>query len=706
MPLDHIDLKEMKKGGDIEGLLSVLDTGDPKDMGEAIRILGELRSRKAIRPLVGLLEKDNIQIRANSAWALGEIGEVKAVLPLIGLLNDPSDNVRVYAAWALGKIGDTRALNALSASLKNGSQDLRKHAREAIARIESNKLKVGDDDNGSVEEEPQSQETTDLALVTLDVPVGLFECDYVSKVEGESRKGNTMRFSGDVSIQDTVNSNQENTRRIILGLKNDFKGIVSIDVLFKYLDNDGGEKTSSVWLQMESVAGETYQEPAQEEEVQRRKASRQVFKKARIKPGRKTRPVEYEIPDNGEDEEPQSEEQSSFEENVPVQEVQKKKGTSRRKPAPVEPENPEPEQASGAGSQATVSHETVIEEPQAPPKQEIKPEVIQQPLVVERLQAVAPPKQEAKTEEAPQAVEKPQVAAPPVQEAKPEVAQQPQVVEKPQAVAPPKQETKTEAIPQPQVVEQAQAIVPPKQEVKPEAVPQPQAVEKPQAAAPLKQEVKPEAPQAQAAEKPQAAQPGVDSAVRLLSDIGMSGMTEAASTVTQLGGQEADSLQSRLRTLPVDQIPDELTNLGEYIASVEVKLKGKGEAGEMKGEMHMYFPKNVALDIANELLCNGPDTVAKDFTEDIISTLKETANIFGGQYVSAISEYIEIPIYLEAPEFKTGASAQVAESLMKDITGKVEFVLATDLAFGNGKSGRLIMLLDPKSYDIIITKLF
>ncbi|VVB92279.1 Chemotaxis phosphatase CheX [uncultured archaeon] len=275
---------------------------------------------------------------------------------------------------------------------------------------------------------------------------------------------------------------------------------------------------------------------------------------------------------------------------------------------------------------------------------------------------------------------KPHVVAPPIQERKPEVTQQPQAVDKPQAVV--------------------------KQEAKPEAVPPPQAIEIPQAVAPPKQEAKPEVPQAQAAEKPQAAQAGVDSAVRLLSDIGMSGMTEAASAVTQLGGQEADSLQSRLRTLPVDQIPDELTNLGEYIASVEVKLKGKGEAGEMKGEMHMYFPKNVALDIANELLCNGPDAVVKDFTEDIISTLKETANIFGGQYVSAISEYIEIPIYLEAPAFKTGGSAQVAESLMKDIAGKVEFVLATDLAFGNGKTGRLIMLLDPKSYDIIITKLF
>ncbi|HEY9206386.1 MAG TPA: HEAT repeat domain-containing protein, partial [Candidatus Methanoperedens sp.] len=295
MPLDHIDLKEMKRSGDIEGLLCVLDTGDMNEVGEAIRMLGELRTRKAIRPLIGLLEKDDIQVRANSAWALGEIGEAKAVLPLIGLLNDPSENVRVFAAWALGKIGDKRAISALNASMKNGSQELRKQAKEAIARIESGKRnrRKGNGDNGSGEEELQYSEVVEIPLVTLDVPMGLFECDYVSKVEGESRKGNTMGFSGDVSIQDTVNANQENTRRIIMGLKNDFHGLVSIDILFKYIDNDGGEKTSSVWLQMESLNNGSPQDIVRElgqiEQIEResKRASRQVFKKARIKPARK-----------------------------------------------------------------------------------------------------------------------------------------------------------------------------------------------------------------------------------------------------------------------------------------------------------------------------------------------------------------------------------------------------------------------------------
>jgi len=77
--------------------------------------------------------------------------------------------------------------------------------------------------------------------------------------------------------------------------------------------------------------------------------------------------------------------------------------------------------------------------------------------------------------------------------------------------------------------------------------------------------------------------------------------------------------------------------------------------------------------------------------------LKETANIYGGQYISAISEYIGVPLSLKAPTFKTGQSSQIAESVMKDITGKVEFALATNIEFGNNRIGRLIMLVDPKS---------
>ena len=197
----------------------------------------------------------------------------------------------------------------------------------------------------------------------------------------------------------------------------------------------------------------------------------------------------------------------------------------------------------------------------------------------------------------------------------------------------------------------------------------------------------------------------VDSAINLLNNIGTSGMANAASTVTELAGQD-DSIQSQLRIVPLDEMQNEIVTLGEEIVLIDVKLHGNDPSTDIDGNLMFYLTKDVALQIANELLCNPPDGLVNEFTEDIISTVKESANIFGGQYVSAISEFIEVPITLNAPEFKTGPSSEIAESNTEEVAGKVEFALATDMNFGDNKHGRLIILLDPKSFDTIISKMF
>ncbi|VVB91826.1 HEAT repeats [uncultured archaeon] len=743
MPFDHTDLKEMKRSGDVEGLLCILEAGDVKEVREAVRILGELRYRKAIRPLVGLLEKDDIQVRANSAWSLGEIGDVKAVLPLIGLLNDPSENVQIYAAWALGRIGDKRAITALESMLESGSTEVRKHAREAIDRIESSVDGKKNRGNGNYrgEEDRVSSSDPDIPLVTLDVPMDRLDCDYITRAEGNSKTGK-VKFSGDVAVKDIINANQKSTRRVVLGLKNDFSGLVSVDILLRYRDSEGD--TSSVWMRVATPGGSPAvsggeaaraRETGEQAGETGRKTHHGDFKRARIKPGRKQAPrhVDYEVAEDARDEperEEVEEEQPYPEDFVPEEYPErrafKRKETARHDAVPDEtepdsgadddirmeaqpvvrkrsqPEKAEPEVAKARVAKPELKVQAITpvrEEPEIPEPKPVKAEPkIQETRPVTKEPEIEPAKPEPKVEDVKPPASKAQEIKP--VKAEPKV-QEPKVQETKPVKAEPKIQEVTLPKPEPKVTEIKTAKTEPKvDEFKPlkpeqrvvEIKPQPQAVkviEKTQATPP-----------------PAKAVENVDSAVRLLSDIGMSGMTEAASAVTQLGGEEADSLQSRLRTLPIDQMSEEIISLGEYIASVEVNLHGKSESGEMNGTMIMFFPKDVALSIANELLCNQPNALVKEFTEDITSTLKETANIFGGQYVSAISEYIGMPILLKAPTFKTGASSQVAESMMKDISGKVDFALATDLTFGNNKTGRLVMLLDPKSYDIIITKLF
>ncbi len=673
MPLEHNDLREMKKCRDIEGLLGILEADDIKECREAIIMLGELKTKKAIASLLGLLETDDVQIRSNAAWALGEIGYVKSVLPLIGLLNDPIENVRINAAWSLGRIGDKRALSALRAAAKNGSAEMRKHAKEAMARIEKNGNDKGfetDDEN-----ESDNSEIMEVPLITLEVPSDM-DCNYISRVEDESSQTdyvNTAMFSRDILIKDTRNSNRfsiDDTRKILLGVKNESRGLVSVDILFKYKNNTGDKQTSSVWLQMSMAHENGFVHVAEDvhEEIKRRKTDA-CRVKTRIKYTKKQRPVEYDLPEEEADldlEETEYDEPAYTEEYTEEKIVRKKnkeklpsekRSPGRKTRERKESRSVEAEENIEANEPEEVSNVSMQPEPEirAIKEPEIKNIVdhagISSGIPEKAVQEIIPGKTEIKS-------------ARPVE---PVVSQQkaPEVIPEP-----PKEQIKSEVKP------------PMKPELEPQKISQPAKVMNTEPSG------------------------NVDSAVRLLSDIGMSGMTNAASTVTQLAGEEAESLHAQLRTLPIDELHDEITGLGENVVMIGVELHGKGAAGEVNGEMQMYISKQDGLDVANELLCNTPENAIKEFNEDITSTLKETANIFGGQYVSAISEYIEVPLLLKAPSFKMGPSSQIADSILKDIAGKVEFALATNLSLGNNRNGRLIMLVDPKSFDTIIQKLF
>jgi chemotaxis protein CheY-P-specific phosphatase CheC len=545
--------------------------------------------------------------------------------------------------------------------MRNGSIELRKHAREAITRIESTEA----DKRHGLEEEQEEPDFPDIAvpLLTLAFPSDL-ECTYLSRVEDDVSQtdfANTTQFSRDVLLRDTGNLDatmEDELRKIILGLRKESSGPVSIDILFRYKNNNGDNKTSSVWLHVSTrdkkgIEG-TYKIetiPEVERRVTKRRVSETGKKKTRIKYEDIEEPEEY-----------------PEEKVIPRKEIKR-----QYKKFPTRERHVEPEPYS--------RNEEEFEETQKSGNPEIQEQPEPEIIARETRPELKPPKETVKPTVKIPEQPKPEIKA---REPKPEL----KPIKEPQQPAakipePPKPEVKSRET---------------KPELKIEYVREPVKIEE-------KTAVLPEIVPSQV--KPANSGTGdVNSAVRLLSDIGMSGMTKAASAVTQLSGDEEGEKHSQLRTLPVDELKDEILSLGDSVVKIGVGLNGKGPSGDVNGEMQIYLSKQDALDVANELLCNTPETYVKEFTEDISSTLKEIANIFGGQYVSAISEYIEVPFLLNVPSFKTGQSSQIAESALKDIGGKVDFVLATNLAFGPNKIGRLIMLLDPASFETIIKKLF
>jgi len=91
---------------------------------------------EAVPYLVDVLEtSSDVTTRALAARALGQTKSARAVKPLIGALEDPSSSVRRLAIWSLGNAGAWEARAALEAVQERASCFERAYARRALDEI-------------------------------------------------------------------------------------------------------------------------------------------------------------------------------------------------------------------------------------------------------------------------------------------------------------------------------------------------------------------------------------------------------------------------------------------------------------------------------------------------------------------------------------------------------------------------------------------
>jgi HEAT repeat protein len=131
----------------VEGLLAVLG-GENDVCLRAIEALGSIGDRRAVMPLIGVLEDLDAPspARASAASALGSIGDARAIKPLVTALDCNIPAVRNNAAGALEEIGQP-AVEALTAALGHEKEQVRTRAREVLKYIHEDQREV--DTSGS-----------------------------------------------------------------------------------------------------------------------------------------------------------------------------------------------------------------------------------------------------------------------------------------------------------------------------------------------------------------------------------------------------------------------------------------------------------------------------------------------------------------------------------------------------------------------------
>jgi len=117
-------------------LLRALGDEDYWVRWQAVTALGQNGGERVIPPLVNQLRGHRWRIREAAAYALGKLRAAEAVKPLLGLLRkDEETMVKVAAAQALGEIGDPAAVGPLNRALNGDSHRLRDAAKQALEQI-------------------------------------------------------------------------------------------------------------------------------------------------------------------------------------------------------------------------------------------------------------------------------------------------------------------------------------------------------------------------------------------------------------------------------------------------------------------------------------------------------------------------------------------------------------------------------------------
>ncbi len=116
--------------------VTALHDESPKIRTTAILALADLGDRRAIPPLIAVLQGDpHAEVRMLAAVALGHLDDPLALSGLLAGLNDPEPIVREKSAHALGTINDARAVDALMLVLRDPHPSVRAMAIWALDEI-------------------------------------------------------------------------------------------------------------------------------------------------------------------------------------------------------------------------------------------------------------------------------------------------------------------------------------------------------------------------------------------------------------------------------------------------------------------------------------------------------------------------------------------------------------------------------------------
>lgn len=128
-----VDIEPLDHRSYFEKLIGALNHSERTTRLRAAYILGELRDRRAVRPLNDAIKKTkDLFLLEGIALALGKIGGEEVLPVLIHLMQHKSFLVRGAALKSLGRVKNKEALAAIRKALKDPSPNVKELAKRIL----------------------------------------------------------------------------------------------------------------------------------------------------------------------------------------------------------------------------------------------------------------------------------------------------------------------------------------------------------------------------------------------------------------------------------------------------------------------------------------------------------------------------------------------------------------------------------------------
>lgn len=188
----------------------------------------------------------------------------------------------------------------------------------------------------------------------------------------------------------------------------------------------------------------------------------------------------------------------------------------------------------------------------------------------------------------------------------------------------------------------------------------------------------------------------------VLKEIGNIGAGNAATAMAQLLNKKIDMNVPKVNILPIEGIPQEFGNLEDLVAAIYMRLSGK-----ITGNILFIMEESDALKLLNILTGQTTESISQ-LNEMQQSAMLEIGNIITGSYLSALSDFVKLPMLTSVPAISIDMLGAVLSTPLIEMYYQGDTALLIETKFLDSEDhlkGYFILIPDPQSIQTVFESL-